>query len=145
MIDKEIDYKVEYRSVKNPRLEFRTKQLTVILPHGHNAEIVLNHYKKWILKKHRSIQESLQKAQNMELSARSTQELKDMVYMYAADACRDLGVEVNKILFRKMRTKWASCTSRNVKSPWPQSCRQLRIMSANKVRYCQARPALDSP
>lgn len=113
MIDKEIDYRVEYRSVKNPRLEFRTRQLTVILPHGHDPEIVLARYKKWILKKHRSIQEGLRNAANMELSARSSGEFKDMVHLYVADVCGDLSVKVNKIGFRKMRTKWASCSSRN--------------------------------
>ena len=112
-MDKSIPYKVVHRKVKHPRLEFKTKELTVIVPHGYDPEIILTKYDKWISRKHRLIQECLKDAANKEMSDRTLGDLKDLVGVYLADVSRDLDVQVNKILFRKMRTKWASCSSHN--------------------------------
>ena len=56
----EIDYKVEHRDVKYPRLEFKGLTLLVILPHEiDDATEILEKRKSWVQKKWNIIQESL--------------------------------------------------------------------------------------
>jgi predicted metal-dependent hydrolase len=53
-------YNVEYRNVKYPRLEFKTGNLLVILPHNIDDERDLLYKKsEWIYKKHKRIEEAL--------------------------------------------------------------------------------------
>jgi len=59
----DIPYRVEWRRVRYPRLEFKTGELLVILPPTCESEIPLLEKKKaWILEKHRIIRESLERA-----------------------------------------------------------------------------------
>jgi len=46
-----IPYKVFYRRIKYPRLEFTTGELHFILPLNSNREEVFNRHKRWIEKK----------------------------------------------------------------------------------------------
>jgi predicted metal-dependent hydrolase len=60
--EEEIPYRVEWRRVKYPRLEFKTGNLLVILPPRWKSEVPLLKKKRiWILEKHRQIKESLEK------------------------------------------------------------------------------------
>jgi predicted metal-dependent hydrolase len=59
----ELPYRVEWRRVKYPRLEFKTGNLLVILPPTYKNEASLLEKKKsWVLEKHRIIKECLEKA-----------------------------------------------------------------------------------
>jgi len=58
-----VPYRVEWRRVKYPRLEFKTGNLLIILPPTYKSEISLLEEKKpWILEKYRIIKECLEKA-----------------------------------------------------------------------------------
>lgn len=57
-----LPYRVEQRSVRYPRLEFKTDELLVILPKGWKDEAPLLEEKKdWIFKKHSEIKGALEK------------------------------------------------------------------------------------
>ena len=59
----DLSYRVEWRRVKYPRLEFKTGKLLVILPPTYESEVPLLEEKKaWILEKHTLIRECLKGA-----------------------------------------------------------------------------------
>jgi len=106
-----IRYEVSYRAVKYPRLEFKTGELLIVLPFGHKPGVLLDKYKGWILKKFDFIKECLKNAKDKELINRTDEEFKELVYFLVKKTSKELGVKLNHIYFRKMRTKWASLSS----------------------------------
>jgi len=106
-----IPYKVSYRAVKYPRLEFKTGELLIILPLGHKPDVLLEKYKDWILKKLDFIKGCLESAKGKELVNRTEEEFRELIHSLARETSRDLRVKLNHIYFRKMRTKWASLSS----------------------------------
>jgi len=106
-----IPYKVSHRAVKYARLEFKTGQLLIVLPFGHKPDILLAKHKDWILKKFDFIKGCLENAKDKELTNRTEEEFKELVYCLVEKVSKDLGVKLNHVYFRKMRTKWASLSS----------------------------------
>ncbi|HDD53439.1 MAG TPA: M48 family peptidase [Thermosulfidibacter takaii] len=104
--------KVLVRKVKYPRIEFRTGRLTLILPPGTDPKEILEKHKGWISRKAKFIERHLEAARGLTLEERSEGEFKELVHSYVERGSRFLGVEVNKVLFRRMSTKWASCSSK---------------------------------
>ena len=60
-------YKVTYRRIKNPRVEYRAGFLNLVVPYGYDAEILLDKYKKWIIKKKTYLQECQDISEKSEL------------------------------------------------------------------------------
>jgi len=108
---RDIPYKVSYRQVKYPRLEFKTGELLIVLPFGVNPEVLLDKYRDWIIKQVNFIKECLENTKNNRLSRRTEEEFRKLIYDFTVKLSRDLKVEVNHIYFRKMKTKWASLSS----------------------------------
>ena len=106
-----IPYKVSYRNVKYPRLEFKTGELLIVLPFGDNPDILLNKYKHWIIERVNFIKESMENAKNKKLIIREEEEFRKLIYSITKEISKELKVELNRIYFRKMRTKWASLSS----------------------------------
>ncbi|MDD3726585.1 MAG: M48 family metallopeptidase [Candidatus Ratteibacteria bacterium] len=111
--DKTIQYKKVYRRIRYPRLEFKTGCLVVILPENYCGEekLLLKH-KEWILKKVHFIEDALKEVKGLELNsnidkATFTKKVEKIVKEFE----KELDVKVNKIFFRKMKTKWGSCSS----------------------------------
>ena len=105
-----ITYQVYHRKVKYPRLEFKTGELVVILPFGNQPFKLLEKHGSWIDRKSRFIEECLKDAANKEVVKRTDREFRDLVYSYIREASQKFGVRVNQLFFRKMKTKWASCS-----------------------------------
>ena len=107
----EVDYKIIRRAVKYPRLELKNGNLVVIAPHGVRVRPVIEKHQKWINKRLCFIREVKRESRNYRLRGRGEEDLKELVYMLIKRGEERLGVRPNKIFFRKMRTKWASCSS----------------------------------
>jgi hypothetical protein len=119
-----VPYRVFYRNVKYPRLEFITGELLLILPHGYDPESLLRKHRRWILNKSRLLKECFEEASKIELVERTEDELKALVYVYIQEASREFKIQGSKfkiqslkfkiqnsrfkIRFRRMKTKWAS-------------------------------------
>jgi len=106
-----ITHKVSYRDIKYPRVEFTSGELRLILPLNHKAESVLIKHKDWILKKINFINECLKEAQNKKTVKRTENEFKVFVNSSAKEISRDLNVQLNRVYFRRMKSKWASCSN----------------------------------
>ncbi len=107
-----ISYKVSYRNVKYPRLEFKTGELLFVLPLGREPEILLEKHRGWIQRSIEFIKGCLKDSSDKEIVERRDKEFRTLVYSFVAKHTKELGVELNSIYFRKMRTKWASCSSK---------------------------------
>lgn len=112
MEHKKIEYKVKYRNIKYPRLEFRTKILQLILPFGADPKEMISKHINWIEKKQKFIADCLKDAERKKIVRRTEDEFKNLVFKLSQKDSRKLKVKVNKIYFKKMRTKWASCSAK---------------------------------
>ena len=107
-----IPYKVSHRDIQYPRLEFKTGELLLVLPFGYKPARLLGKHKSWILKKSRLIEDCLRDVSNKKIVERTEEEFKDLIHLLAGKALKELNEGLNKIYFRTMRTKWASCSTK---------------------------------
>jgi len=107
-----IAYKVSYRNVRYPRLEFKTGELLLVLPFGRDPDVSLNKHRGWIHEKTQFIKECLRNSSYKEVVKRTDMEFKYLVCFFVEKTSKELGVKVNRTYLRKMRTKWASCSSK---------------------------------
>jgi len=109
------EYTVEYRNVKHPRLEYKTGKLLMILPKtGWTPEQVLEKYSPWIKRKQATIDAAIRQTNEATINkARTEKELRTIVMQYAFASQTELKTRINKIYFRKMKTKWASHSKNN--------------------------------
>ena len=110
MVHNRIEYKVKYRNIKYPRLEFKTGSLELILPLGENPMDIIEKHNNWIIKKQTFIEEYLKDANRKKIVKRTDEEFRELVHNLIRKGSAKLRVKVNKIFFRRMRTKWASCS-----------------------------------
>lgn len=112
MVHKGIEYNVKYRNIRYPRLEFKTWTLNLILPFNESPIAIIERHSNWIIEKQKFITECLRDSKNKKIANRTDREFKGLVYGLSMRFAKELRVSVNKIYFRKMRTKWASCSSK---------------------------------
>ena len=108
MVSNDIHYKVYYRNIKYPRVEFKTGDLVLILPLDQEPEDILERNKEWIIKKSLFIKECLSEIKDKKLINRSEEEFKKLIYSLVDQNTNELLINLNNISFRKMKTKWAS-------------------------------------
>jgi len=104
-----------YRNVKHPRLEYKTGTLTLILPKAHkNPQQILQKYQKWIQNKQQTINKALEEAKNKTLILNRTEkQLRSIIQTLVENYQKELNTTINKIFYRKMKTKWASHSPNN--------------------------------
>jgi hypothetical protein len=112
--DIEVEYEVIHRNVKYARLEIKTDIIRLIMPFNYNKdeEIIKNH-EKWIYKKLSRIRASQKEADNKELNLlRTNKEFRAMVLLFIDELSKELKVNINKVYFKRMKTRWGSCSSK---------------------------------
>jgi predicted metal-dependent hydrolase len=112
--DMEVEYEVIHRKVKHARLEIKTDKLRLIMPLNYNKdeEIIKNH-EKWIYKKLSRIKASQKEADTKELNfIRTNKEFRNMVLLSVEKLSNELDVNVKKVYFKRMKTRWGSCSSK---------------------------------
>jgi predicted metal-dependent hydrolase len=109
-MDKTPPYTLSYRDVKHPRLEYKTGTLLLILPkHSSDEKQILQKYQKWIHKKELTIKKALEEAKTKCLNqTRTEKELRKLIQALAQSYQRELNTKIDRIYFKKMKTKWAS-------------------------------------
>src|SRR3990170_6451661 len=108
--DAGMQYTLDYRNVKHPRLEYKTGTLLLILPKHYKSEKqTLEKYQNWIQKKQLTINKALEEAKTKTINqTRTDKELRNLVKQNAQNYQTELNTRINKIYFKKMKTKWAS-------------------------------------
>ena len=109
-----IDYNVDYRNIKYPRLEYKTGTLLLVLPKDYQKkEQLLQKHQKWIQRRNQTIQKALQQANNKKLNNRTLDQLKKLVNTTIQEIQTKHNCRINKVYYRKMKTKWASLSQNN--------------------------------
>jgi hypothetical protein len=109
-----IRYEAVYRDVKYPRLEFKTGDLLLVLPTNYkDHDGLIEKYKDWIYQKNSLIESALKEAQGKSLDLeRAEEEFRGLVRSYVEGISHGLELSINKVIFRRMKSKWGSCSSK---------------------------------
>lgn len=110
--DSSISYEIVHRNIKYPRLEFKTGRLLLVLPKDHkDYDGLIEKHKGWIFKRNSEIAEALEKAQKKKLDLKRTdKELRQIISSIVDNISSELRININNIYFRKMKSKWGSCS-----------------------------------
>lgn len=109
-------WKIQIKHSKNtkPKLEVKPWGILVILPEGadeNEAYRIIEKHGSWIEEKHAELLEALERSRNIELVKRSKAEFRNLVERLVEQATKDvLGVNPCRIVVRKMKSRWASCS-----------------------------------
>ncbi|MBN2251875.1 MAG: M48 family metallopeptidase [Candidatus Altiarchaeota archaeon] len=110
--NQDIDYEVVPRNVEYPRLEYKTGKLVLVLPRNYmGEERIIDAHKDWIYKKHSEILSNLSASRNKKLVQRSDQYFRKLVNSAVKRESSKIKVKVKKVFFRRMKSKWASCSA----------------------------------
>ena len=93
---------------------FFTNLLMILPKTGWTPEQVLEKYGGWIKRKQGTINTAVQQTTETTLiKTRTEKMLKTLAHRYVEAAQTDLHTKINKIYFKKMKTKWASHSRNN--------------------------------
>ncbi|MCK9211204.1 MAG: M48 family metallopeptidase [Ignavibacteriaceae bacterium] len=101
---------VEHRNIKYPRIEYRTGIRKLILPFGANPADITNKYEKWISAKESFIKTTSEAATQLHTDEMQLNELVKLINNQVIAHSKELGVVVKRVQFRKLFSKWGSCS-----------------------------------
>ena len=110
--DLEVEYELIHRDVRCPRLEFNTGKLQVILPRGYwNCQELIDRHRNWIYRTATIIQNALGESSKRKLNLERTEDkFKGLVVNFMEMFSEILGVHPKNIRFKRMRSRWGSCS-----------------------------------
>lgn len=111
--DIEVEYHVFHREVKYARLEIKNNELNLILPLGvDDHHKLIKKHEKWVYQKISRINRLKEESKNRKLDlTRSKQEFRELVKLLVNEISDQMGSKVNMVSFRRMKTRWGSCSS----------------------------------
>jgi len=114
--DSDISYNVDYRNIKYPRLELKTGKLLLVLPKNYKEkEVLLEKHKDWIYEKTMLIKIANKLAKQERIQLLKNERFEETIRQYVERYSSVLGVNINNIRIRRMKSKWASCSpKRNI-------------------------------
>jgi len=112
MVDKQIKYTISRRRVKYPRLEFKTGNLIVIAPFKFEIPPLIEKHRNWILNKTGFINDTLKEIKKEKLIQRDRETFESLIKRLIKESEEILKVKPQKVYFRLMKTKWASCSKK---------------------------------
>ncbi|WP_449186205.1 M48 metallopeptidase family protein [Zhurongbacter thermophilus] len=116
MSKRRLPYKVVYRKVKHPRIKITPQEIIVIAPSDEVAKMVYEKYKKKIddRQKHiKSVEDEIARlSKQVSINPMSMTEFREYVLSKIEEYAPIVGNRPNKVLFRLMRTRWGSNSSK---------------------------------
>jgi predicted metal-dependent hydrolase len=106
-----ISCQVVRKNSRRVRIAFHGGHLRVVLPKHLDPLLIIGQHKKWILEKHEWFRQQRLLAEELELDRRSNEEFMGLVHDLCGRYAVVLGVQFKGISFRKMKSKWGSCSS----------------------------------
>lgn len=111
--DLDISYTVDYRNIKYPRLELKTGKLLLVLPKNYKEkDVLLEKHKDWIYEKTTLIKIANKLAKQERIKPLKNEKFEEIIKNYVEKYSSALGVNINNIIIRRMKSKWASCSPR---------------------------------
>lgn len=111
--DIEVQYHVFHRKVKYARLEIKNGTLNLIMPIGvEDYNSLIQKHEKWIYQKISRINTLKKESETRKLDlTRSEPDFRELVKFLVAEVSREMDSPVNNVTFRRMKTRWGSCSS----------------------------------
>jgi len=106
-----IPHEISYRKIKYPRIEFTTGKLHFVLPLNARHEEIFKKHNKWVQNKVEFIGECLKQSGKRELIQRAENDFKGLILTLIMQASDELKVKLNNVIFKSMKTKWASLSA----------------------------------
>jgi predicted metal-dependent hydrolase len=100
------------RNGRRVRIAFLSGRLHVVLPRHLDPLPIIDRHKKWILEKHEWFRQQRLLAERLELVHRSNEEFLGLVRDLCGRYSGILAAWPAGIGFRKMKSKWGSCSSK---------------------------------
>ncbi len=100
------------RSRRRVRIAFHSGRLRMVLPRHLDPLPIIDRHRQWILEKHEWFQRQRLLAEQLELENRSNEDFIALVKELSGRYAGMLGVKPLGIGFRRMKSKWGSCSSR---------------------------------
>lgn len=100
------------RSRRRVRIAFHNGRLRVVLPRHLDPLPIIEKHRSWILEKHEWFQKQRRLAEQLEQVDRSNGEFLDLIKRLSGAYAEEMGVKPLGIGFRRMKSKWGSCSSR---------------------------------
>ncbi len=131
--DIEVQYHISHRKVKYARLEIKNGDLNLIMPIGaENYNGLILKHEKWIYQKISRINTLKKESENRKLDlTRNDSEFRELVKFLVAEVSREMDSPVNNVTFRRMKTRWGSCSS----SGNVNFNTRLKYLPENLIRY----------
>lgn len=100
------------RSRRRVRIAFHSGRLRMVLPRHLDPLPIIDRHRKWILEKHEWFQQQRLLAERLQVENRSNEDFLGLVRELNNRYCEMLKVRPLGIGFRRMKSKWGSCSSR---------------------------------
>lgn len=109
----DLEYHLIYRKVKYARLEIKDGDIRLIMPDGSlNHEEIIRKHQEWIHKKLSYREKQFEEAKKVAINDdRSREEFQDLVISYMEKKLKEMQLQVNKVRFRRMKSRWGSCSA----------------------------------
>jgi predicted metal-dependent hydrolase len=98
------------RSSRRVRIAFQSGRLRMVLPRNIDPLPIIDKHRKWILEKHEWFKKQRLLAEQMELIHRSNEEFVALVRDLCGKFAELMAVRPAGIGFRRMKSKWGSCS-----------------------------------
>ncbi len=107
---------VEYRKVRNLRLEFGKQGLRVIVPLGFSGSVddILKRHSNWIARRQKKFQQLHAASAHLPLENRTDQLLRILIGQLLEKSTATLQAYPKLVKYRAMKTRWGSCSSAGV-------------------------------
>lgn len=125
------EVKVFRRDIRYPRIEIKNFETRIILPFDYSVpvKVILDRYKNVLIKKYKYLKEVKNLSKNIKLT--ENEKFEEVLTKYIKEFSKKLIVSPKKIILRKMRKRWGSCT----KDGSIVFNKNLRFLSNNLIRY----------
>lgn len=129
MILKQVD--VIKRDIKYPRIEIKNFKTKIIIPLDSEltAEKLLEKYKDVLSKKYSYIESVVKQSKDLKII--ENENFKEDVMKFVKHYSHLLGISPIRVLFRKMRKRWGSCTKNGVLI----FNKSMKFLPKNLVKY----------
>ncbi len=105
---------IEHSTNTKPKIEVKPWGILITVPEKTTEEEVcsiIRKHRMWIKKKYSEILEAIELSKNIELENRDIEQLRKKAEEILAKATTEiLGINPCKLVVRKMKTRWASCS-----------------------------------
>jgi predicted metal-dependent hydrolase len=107
-----VTYRIIRRRVKYPRLEVWGNEIWIIVPSNVDPWRVVRENKRWLIRQIEIVRRAVELSERIELVPRTRRKFRSLVERVVREYAKELGVEVNKIFVRRVKSAWGSCSGR---------------------------------